>query len=147
MAASLDLLREMERCARALARSVGYVGAATVEYLYCIEDGTYFFLELNPRLQVRLEQGISGPGGGAGAWWEAGAWWCITWAAYGRVSLHYGPLHSLPAPSLNTLSNGLAGGAPGDRGHYGGQHPRHAAAHRHGRAPVAHPIHQGCLWA
>lgn len=38
----------MERCARALARSVGYVGAATVEYLYCIEDGGYYFLELNP---------------------------------------------------------------------------------------------------
>lgn len=43
----------MERCARALARSVGYVGAATVEYLYLIEEGKYCFLELNPRLQVR----------------------------------------------------------------------------------------------
>jgi acetyl-CoA carboxylase/biotin carboxylase 1 len=42
----------MERCARALARSVGYVGAATVEYLYLIEEGKYCFLELNPRLQV-----------------------------------------------------------------------------------------------
>jgi acetyl-CoA carboxylase/biotin carboxylase 1 len=43
----------MERCARALARSVGYVGAATVEYLYLIEEQMYCFLELNPRLQVR----------------------------------------------------------------------------------------------
>jgi acetyl-CoA carboxylase/biotin carboxylase 1 len=43
----------MERCARALARSVGYVGAATVEYLYLIEERKYCFLELNPRLQVR----------------------------------------------------------------------------------------------
>jgi acetyl-CoA carboxylase/biotin carboxylase 1 len=43
----------MERCARALARSVGYTGAATVEYLYCIDEGKYYFLELNPRLQVR----------------------------------------------------------------------------------------------
>ncbi len=43
----------MERCARALAASVGYVGAATVEYLYCIDEGGYYFLELNPRLQVR----------------------------------------------------------------------------------------------
>lgn len=42
----------MERCARALAKSVGYVGAATVEYLYTLDDGKYYFLELNPRLQV-----------------------------------------------------------------------------------------------
>jgi acetyl-CoA carboxylase/biotin carboxylase 1 len=43
----------MERCARALARSVGYVGAATVEFLYIMETQQYCFLELNPRLQVR----------------------------------------------------------------------------------------------
>lgn len=42
----------MERCARALARSVHYVGAATVEFLYCLDEGRYYFLELNPRLQV-----------------------------------------------------------------------------------------------
>lgn len=52
VAASQELLQDMERCARALARSVGYVGAATVEYLYCIEEQKYYFLELNPRLQV-----------------------------------------------------------------------------------------------
>ena len=39
----------MERCARALARSVGYQGAATVEYLYAMEEQKYYFLELNPR--------------------------------------------------------------------------------------------------
>lgn len=48
-----DVLRQMERCARALARSVKYVGAATVEYLYSIETGQFYFLELNPRLQAR----------------------------------------------------------------------------------------------
>ncbi|EIE18073.1 hypothetical protein COCSUDRAFT_26470 [Coccomyxa subellipsoidea C-169] len=56
------VLASMERCARALARSVGYVGAATVEYLYTLDDGKYFFLELNPRLQVEhpVTEWISG---------------------------------------------------------------------------------------
>ena len=31
---------------------VGYVSAGTVEYLYNADDGTFSFLELNPRLQV-----------------------------------------------------------------------------------------------
>lgn len=41
---------EMERAAVRLCREVGYVGAGTVEYLFA--DGEYYFLELNPRLQV-----------------------------------------------------------------------------------------------
>lgn len=49
-----QVLDHMESCARALARSVGYVGAATVEFLYAIDSQEYYFLELNPRLQVRL---------------------------------------------------------------------------------------------
>ena len=44
----------MERCARSLAKSVQYVGAATVEYLYDLEANKYYFLELNPRLQVKF---------------------------------------------------------------------------------------------
>jgi acetyl-CoA carboxylase/biotin carboxylase 1 len=38
LAAPQEVLRDMERCARALARSVGYQGAATVEYLYAVEE-------------------------------------------------------------------------------------------------------------
>ena len=45
------LLCHISRSAAALARLVGYVGAATVEYLYIPNERSYF-LELNPRLQV-----------------------------------------------------------------------------------------------
>ena len=52
--APAEVLAAMETSARSLARAVGYVGAATVEYLYTLEDGKYYFLELNPRLQARV---------------------------------------------------------------------------------------------
>jgi len=42
----------MERAAVRLAKEVGYVNAGTVEYLWLEEDGSFAFLELNPRLQV-----------------------------------------------------------------------------------------------
>ncbi|XP_052899542.1 acetyl-CoA carboxylase [Anopheles moucheti] len=45
------VFEEMEKAAVRLAKMVGYVSAGTVEYLYDSE-GKYFFLELNPRLQV-----------------------------------------------------------------------------------------------
>lgn len=41
----------MSQCAVKLAKMVGYVSAGTVEYLYS-QDGSFYFLELNPRLQV-----------------------------------------------------------------------------------------------
>ncbi|KAJ5238461.1 Acetyl-CoA carboxylase [Penicillium chermesinum] len=42
----------MERAAVSLGRLVGYVSAGTVEYLYSHSDDQFYFLELNPRLQV-----------------------------------------------------------------------------------------------
>ena len=50
--ASPDVIREMEQAAVRLAELVGYRSAGTVEYLYDVDSGKYYFLELNPRLQV-----------------------------------------------------------------------------------------------
>ncbi|KAJ9106305.1 hypothetical protein QFC21_001450 [Naganishia friedmannii] len=47
-----EKFEEMEKAAVRLAKLVGYVSAGTVEYLYSHEDDSFFFLELNPRLQV-----------------------------------------------------------------------------------------------
>ncbi|XP_053558098.1 acetyl-CoA carboxylase 2 isoform X2 [Bombina bombina] len=49
--AAPSVFEYMEQCAVRLAKMVGYVSAGTVEYLYS-EDGSFHFLELNPRLQV-----------------------------------------------------------------------------------------------
>lgn len=51
LAASPSTWEDMQLAAIRLAKMVGYVNAGTVEYLY-MDDGTYSFLELNPRLQV-----------------------------------------------------------------------------------------------
>lgn len=50
--ASQDTFTEMEKAAVRLGKLVGYVSAGTVEYLYSHEDDKFYFLELNPRLQV-----------------------------------------------------------------------------------------------
>ncbi|KAG0449700.1 hypothetical protein HPP92_027132 [Vanilla planifolia] len=50
--APLETIKQLEQAARRLAKCVNYVGAATVEYLFSMETGEYYFLELNPRLQV-----------------------------------------------------------------------------------------------
>ncbi|KAI0684026.1 acetyl-CoA carboxylase [Cytidiella melzeri] len=47
-----DTFSEMERAAVRLAKLVGYVSAGTVEYLYSHAEDVFYFLELNPRLQV-----------------------------------------------------------------------------------------------
>jgi acetyl-CoA carboxylase/biotin carboxylase 1 len=56
------VFRQMEKAAQRLTRNIGYVGAGTVEYLYNAETEEYFFLELNPRLQVEhpVTEGITG---------------------------------------------------------------------------------------
>lgn len=46
-----EVIESMENAAVRLAKLVGYVSAGTVEYLYTLK-GEYYFLELNPRLQV-----------------------------------------------------------------------------------------------
>ena len=48
----LETVKQLEQGARRLAKCVNYIGAATVEYLYSMDSGKYYFLELNPHLQV-----------------------------------------------------------------------------------------------
>ena len=50
--APLATFEKMERSAVRLAKLLGYVSAGTVEYLYSEEEDKFYFLELNPRLQV-----------------------------------------------------------------------------------------------
>mmetsp|Transcript_36751 Transcript_36751/g.88962 ORF Transcript_36751/g.88962 Transcript_36751/m.88962 type:complete len:2357 (+) Transcript_36751:324-7394(+) len=52
IAASPEIWTKMEEAAVALAKAVGYANAGTVEYLYNEQTQEFFFLELNPRLQV-----------------------------------------------------------------------------------------------
>jgi acetyl-CoA carboxylase/biotin carboxylase 1 len=57
-----DVFKQMELSAQRLTQSIGYIGAGTVEYLYNAQTNQYYFLELNPRLQVEhpVTEGITG---------------------------------------------------------------------------------------
>eukprot|EP00928_Gymnodinium_smaydae_P037781 TRINITY_DN26188_c0_g1_i1.p1 TRINITY_DN26188_c0_g1~~TRINITY_DN26188_c0_g1_i1.p1 ORF type:complete len:2149 (+),score=434.34 TRINITY_DN26188_c0_g1_i1:43-6489(+) len=57
-----ETFTQMERAAQRLTQNIGYIGAGTVEYLYNAKDNEFFFLELNPRLQVEhpVTEEISG---------------------------------------------------------------------------------------
>lgn len=50
--AKKETFHEMENAAVRLGKLVGYVSAGTVEYLYSYSEDKFYFLELNPRLQV-----------------------------------------------------------------------------------------------
>lgn len=50
--ADTETFSEMEKAAVRLGKLVGYVSAGTVEYLYSHAEKKFYFLELNPRLQV-----------------------------------------------------------------------------------------------
>ncbi|QIW94738.1 hypothetical protein AMS68_000256 [Peltaster fructicola] len=50
--ANQKTFQKMEKAAVSLGKLVGYVSAGTVEYLYSHSDDKFYFLELNPRLQV-----------------------------------------------------------------------------------------------
>lgn len=44
--------REMAEAAAALVRNINYEGAGTVEFIYDLDSGRYFFIEMNTRIQV-----------------------------------------------------------------------------------------------
>lgn len=59
---SQEIIEAMESAAIQLARAVQYCGLGTVEYMYDKTTGEFFFLELNPRIQVEhpVSEMISG---------------------------------------------------------------------------------------
>jgi acetyl-CoA carboxylase/biotin carboxylase 1 len=60
--APVEIFKQMELAAQRLTQTIGYIGAGTVEYLYNAADNKFYFLELNPRLQVEhpVTEGLTG---------------------------------------------------------------------------------------
>ena len=50
--APLETVKQLEQGARRLAKCVNYIGATTIEYLYSMDSGENYVVELNPCLQV-----------------------------------------------------------------------------------------------
>ena len=151
-----EVLKEMERCARSLAKAVGYIGAATVEYLYTLEDGKFYFLELNPRLQVRADSHLfTAPilfsARRCPAWGRR----CLTSIQVTRalacmldpqaqrlLQRQVGSYHS----ALLRLGIMAAGGASSDRVDQWRQHPLVPAHDWDGRPAAPPPRHPEALW-
>ena len=57
-----EVFIDMMKAACNLCKALDYVSAGTVEYLYLPKEKKYYFLELNPRLQVEhpVTEGITG---------------------------------------------------------------------------------------
>lgn len=57
-----EVVKAMEEAAIRLAKAVGYRGLGTVEYMYEVSSHQFYFLELNPRIQVEhpVSEMISG---------------------------------------------------------------------------------------
>lgn len=161
-----ETLREMEKCARALAKSVQYVGAATVEFLYDLESCMYFFLELNPRLQASFPGCIDCTD--CDTFSHRTAWTMTLRHPHGML-YHCHLLtsqRSLMSPALSVslpagCSQGildqqskficqklryLAGRTPCHRMDLECQHSRLPAADWHGRASQPHSRHPPAVW-
>ena len=52
LSVSDEMRQDMCEKSEFIAHSIGYVGAGTIEYLYDAENGKYYFMEMNTRIQV-----------------------------------------------------------------------------------------------